>query len=71
MVANKQNGNRTLIVENFYTQLPDDRVKCVKTMVIEGWILRILFKLHFEAATRNDMHATWLALEKRCAASQR
>ncbi|MCJ8508838.1 hypothetical protein MUU53_13045 [Rhizobium lemnae] len=56
----------TLEVENLYTQLPDKQVRCQKTMVVKGWILRLLFKLHFEAETRKDMQATWIALERLC-----
>lgn len=57
----------TLRVENRYTPLPDGRVLCEKHMQVTGWILIVLFKLHFEAATRKDMQATWIALEKRLA----
>lgn len=57
----------TLRVENRYTQLPDGRVLCEKHMQVSGWILILLFKLHFEAATRKDMQATWVALEERLA----
>ncbi|MBT8154203.1 SRPBCC family protein [Epibacterium ulvae] len=54
----------TLEVDNRYTQLPDGQVKCEKIMRVSGWILTTLFKLHFEAATRKDMQATWAALER-------
>ena len=54
----------TLEVENRYTQLPGGKVKCEKTMQVSGMILKTLFKLHFEAETRKDMHATWKALER-------
>lgn len=57
----------TLRVENRYTQLPEGRVLCEKHMQVSGWALVALFKLHFEAATRKDMQATWAALEKRLA----
>ena len=57
----------TLRVNNRYTQLADGRVLCEKHMQVSGWILIALFKLHFEAATRKDMQATWIALEKRLA----
>jgi len=57
----------TLRVENRYTQLPEGRVLCEKHMQVSGWILVALFKLHFETATRKDMQATWVALEKRLA----
>lgn len=57
----------TLRVDNRYTQLSDGRVLCEKRMQVSGWILVALFKLHFEAATRKDMQATWVALEKRLA----
>ncbi len=55
----------TLEVENRYEALPGNRVRCEKTMYVKGWILRGLFKLHFEAATRKDMQATWEALQAR------
>jgi hypothetical protein len=54
----------TLEVHNRYTQLHNDKVKCEKEMLVSGWILRALFKLHFEAETRKDMQATWIALER-------
>jgi hypothetical protein len=57
----------TLRVENRYAPLPDGRVLCEKHMQVSGWILIALFKLHFEATTRKDMQATWIALEKRLA----
>jgi hypothetical protein len=57
----------TLRVDNRYTLLTDGRVLCEKHMQVSGWILVALFKLHFEAATRKDMQATWVALEKRLA----
>lgn len=57
----------TLRVDNRYTQLTDGRVLCEKHMQVSGWILVALFKLHFEATTRKDMQATWVALEKRLA----
>jgi hypothetical protein len=57
----------TLEVENRYTSLPDGQVLCEKTMQVSGWVLVALFKLHFEAATRKDMQATWGALEERLA----
>jgi hypothetical protein len=53
----------SLEVENRYEQLPERRIKCEKIMVVRGLILRALFKLHFEAETRKDMHSTWQALE--------
>lgn len=56
----------TLEVENHYEALPGNRVRCTKTMRVSGWILRLLFRLHYAAVTRKDMHATWIALEKRC-----
>lgn len=55
----------TLKVENRYTSLPDSQVLCEKTMQVSGWVLVSLFKLHFEAETRKDMQATWVALEER------
>ncbi len=55
----------TLEVENRYTQMPNGQVLCEKRMQVSGWILVALFKLHFEAATRKDMQATWAALETR------
>lgn len=58
----------TLEVENRYSVLADNQVKCEKTMQVSGWILVGLFKLHFEAETRKDMHTTWLALEKELSA---
>ena len=57
----------TLEVENRYTPLPDGKVMCEKTMQVSGWILKALFKVHFEVETRKDMQATWIALEKRIA----
>ena len=54
----------TLNVENRYTQLPGGQVLCEKTMHVSGWILVTLFKMHFEKVTRQDMQATWAALEK-------
>lgn len=54
----------TLKVHNRYTEMPDGRVLCEKTMQVSGWILKTLFKLHFEKETRMDMHATWIALEQ-------
>lgn len=57
----------TLQVGNRYTQLPDGKVLCEKRMKVSGWVLIALFKLHFEAATRKDMQATWVALENRLA----
>jgi len=57
----------TLRVENRYTQLPEGRVLCEKHMQVSGWMLVALFNLHFETATRKDMQATWVALEKRLA----
>jgi len=57
----------TLKVENRYTQMPDGQVLCEKTMQVSGWILVALFKLHFEAETRKDMQATWVALDERLA----
>jgi hypothetical protein len=42
----------TLRVENRYTPLPDGRVLCEKHMQVTGWVMIVLFKLHFEAATR-------------------
>lgn len=55
----------TLEVDNRYTQMSDGQVLCEKTMQVSGWILVTLFKIHFEAETRKDMQATWVALEKR------
>ncbi|MFZ1830270.1 MAG: SRPBCC family protein [Candidatus Competibacteraceae bacterium] len=57
----------TLRVDNRYTQLSDGKVLCEKHMQVSGWVLIALFKLHFEAATRKDMQATWVALESRLA----
>lgn len=57
----------TLRVENRYTPQPDGKVLCEKTMQVSGWVLVALFKLHFEAETRKDMQATWVALEERLA----
>jgi hypothetical protein len=57
----------TLRVENRYTPQPGGKVLCEKHMQVSGWLLIALFKLHFEAATRRDMQATWIALEKRLA----
>lgn len=56
----------TLEVENRYEQITGNRVKCEKTMLVKGWILRLIFKVHFEMETRKDMQATWEALENRC-----
>ena len=56
----------TLVVKNLYVALPGDRVRCEKTMQVSGWLLRLLFWLHYAKATRNDMQATWVALEQRC-----
>jgi hypothetical protein len=36
-------------------------------MQVSGFILKTLFKLHFESETRKDMQATWIALEERLA----
>jgi hypothetical protein len=56
----------TLEVENRYEQLAGNRVRCEKTMRVSGWFLRLLFRLHYAKATRSDMQATWIALERRC-----
>ncbi len=56
-----------LRVENRYTNQADGQVLCEKTMVVSGWLLKLLFKLHFESETRKDMQATWVALEERVA----
>ena len=55
-----------LEVECCYEALPGNCVRCEKTMQVSGWILRLLFWLHFEKATRHDMQSTWIALEGRC-----
>lgn len=56
----------TLQVENRYEALPDNKVRCEKTMIVSGPLV-ILFWLHFAKVTRADMHATWEALEREVA----
>jgi hypothetical protein len=56
----------TLNVENRYEALPDNKVRCEKTMIVSG-LLVLLFWIHFEKVTREDMQATWEALEKEVA----
>lgn len=57
----------TLRVQNLYSQTDDGKVLCEKTMQVSGWVLVALFKLHFATKTREDMQATWIALENRVA----
>lgn len=56
----------TLEVQNRYSRLPENRVLCEKRMRVSGWVLRLLFRLHYAKVTRSDMQATWVALERRC-----
>jgi hypothetical protein len=53
----------TLKVENIYTELPENKVKCERIIIISG-LLVILFWLHFRKETLKDMQATWVALEE-------
>ncbi|MEO0814603.1 MAG: hypothetical protein AAFY60_17210 [Myxococcota bacterium] len=55
----------TLKVKNTYVQSEAGKVHCTRTMNVSGWLLIALFKLHYEKATRCDMHETWFALEER------
>ena len=57
----------TLDVSNHYTELPDGKVLCEKRMQVSGWMLRALFRFHFERVTRQDMQETWIAMEDQLA----
>jgi hypothetical protein len=53
----------TLDVENRYEVLPNNKVRCERTMIISG-LLVPLFWLHFAKLVKKDMQATWIALEQ-------
>jgi hypothetical protein len=56
----------TLDVENRYEKLPGNKVRCEKTMIVSG-LLVPLFWIHFAKLVKEDMQATWEALEKEVA----
>jgi len=53
----------TLDVENRYESLAGNKVRCEKTMIVSG-LLVPLFWIHFAKLVKEDMQATWEALEK-------
>jgi hypothetical protein len=56
----------TLDVENRYEVLPNNKVRCERTMIVSG-LLVPLFWIHFAKLVKEDMQATWQALEKEVA----
>jgi hypothetical protein len=53
----------TLEVENVYVPLPDNQVRCERTMIVSG-LLVPLFWIYFAKLVQEDMQATWIALEQ-------
>jgi hypothetical protein len=56
----------TLDVENRYEVLPNNKVRCERTMIVSG-LLVPLFWIYFAKLVKEDMQATWQALEKEVA----